>query len=80
MVQNRIVDEELNSKGIKPPTIINDVAVNGDAIVSGRLVSQDNYLSDLQIEAAVLPSFFVEVDRVRKVPKFYGTNCNRIGY
>ncbi|VFR12209.1 putative PHAGE DNA-directed RNA polymerase beta subunit 3 [Salmonella phage SPFM9] len=80
MVQNRIVDEELNSAGIKPPTIINDVAVNGDAIEVGRLVSQDNYLSDLQIEAAANPSFFVEVDRVRKVPKFYGISCNRIGY
>ncbi|VFR13312.1 hypothetical protein SPFM12_00282 [Salmonella phage SPFM12] len=68
MVQNRIVDEEAAAKGIKPPTIINDVAVNGFYGISGRLVSQDNYLSDLQINASVLPSFFVEVDRVRKVP------------
>ncbi|VFR12719.1 putative PHAGE DNA-directed RNA polymerase beta subunit 3 [Salmonella phage SPFM10] len=80
MVQNRIVDEELNSAPIKPPTIINDVAVNGDAIEVAELVSQDNYLSDLQIEAAAKGIFFVEVDRVRKVPKFYGISGRRIGY
>ncbi|VFR11015.1 putative PHAGE DNA-directed RNA polymerase beta subunit 3 [Salmonella phage SPFM15] len=80
MVQNRIVDEELNSAPICSLTIINDVAVNGDAIEVAELIDQDNYLSDLQIEAAAKGIKPPEVDRVRKVPKFYGISGRLVSY